>query len=552
MVVLETDKKTLLGYVGRDITDEELEETLFSMGFELEKADDGKLRIEITPERVDMISVQGCARALRQYLGIEPGLKKYEVRPSGIEIFIDESVKNVRPYTVAAVVRGIEFNDERIKEIIWLQEKLHDTYARGRKQAAIGIYPLEPITPPIRYYAEAPEKIRFVPLGAEEPMTGREILEKHPTGIKYAHLLQGKEKYPLFVDAEGKVLSMPPIINSRDLGMVTEDTRNVFVECSGHDLKKLNTVLNVIVTSLADMGGRIESVRVHAYGQGYSPPDLSPWKMTLDSDQLERWSGIRLSAAEMKPLLERMGYDAEEISSTEVEVSIPAYRADVLHPVDIIDDVLRAYGFDNIPEKISNLMTVGGLTKDTVLSEDVREIMTGMGFQEALTLALTSTEDQYHKMNVEEGPHVRLTERKEKSINMVRTWVLPELMKVLQSNRSKPFPQRVFEVGYVVIPDSSSDTLAKNELRLAAVISDDKANYSDAKAVLEMLCRVMGWELALNETGHGSFIPGRTAKILLNGKECGIIGEVHPQVLENYGLEHPASAFEISLQQFIT
>ncbi len=548
MVMLETDYNTLLKYVGRKISVEELEEVLFKMGFELEQAEEDIVRIDITPERIDMLSVQGCARAIRQYLGIDPGLKKYDVRPSGIEIFIDESVRDVRPYTVAAVVKGIKFDDEKIKELIWLQEKVHETYARGRVQAAIGVYPLDPITPPIKYYAEDSEKIRFVPLGAEKEMTGSQVLREHPTGVKYAHLLKGEKKYPVFTDAKGKVLSMPPIINSEELGKVTEKTQDVFIECSGSNLTKLNLVLNLLVTSLADMGGKIESVRVHAYGQGYSTPNLTPWKITVDSTQVEKWSGIQLNAEEMKNLLERMGYSADVVSEEEVEVGVPAYRADVLHPVDIIDDLLRAYGFDNIPARLGNVMTVGGIIQETKKADDVREILTGLGFQEAITLALTSKEEQYQKMGVQEEPHVSLQEQKEKSINMVRTWLLPELMKVLQNNRSKPFPQRVFEVGDVVIPDNSSDTLAKNQQKVACVISHDKANYSEAKSVLENLAKAMNWNVKLEEEAHGSMIQGRTAAVFLNGKKRGVIGEIHPSVIENFELEHPVSGFELILE----
>lgn len=281
MVTLDTSFNELKKHLGKEISEEELDGVLFDMGMELEDVQGDEIKIGITPDRVDMLSLHGAARALNAYLGAHPGMPKFHVEHSSLKIFIDKSVEEVRPYTIAAVVEGLHFTDEKIKEMIWVQEKLHQTFARGRKKAAIGIYPLEKIVPPIDYLADAPENIRFKPLGAEGEMNGNQILEEHPTGKEYAHLLEGFEKYPFFRDSEGNILSMPPIINSELTGRVTEETKEVFIECSGSDFNSLKILLNIIVSMFQDMGGKIKSVELNYGEKKIITPDFAPEYRTI-------------------------------------------------------------------------------------------------------------------------------------------------------------------------------------------------------------------------------------------------------------------------------
>src|SRR3989344_4866470 len=222
MVILETTFKELNKSVGKKLAKQELDEILFNLGFELETVENDNIKVEITPDRPDLLSTQGLARLLKAYLGIKPGLQEYKIKKSNFKIIVDKSVEKIRPYTVAAIIKNLNLDYEKIKEIINIQEKLHNTFARKRKKTSIGIYPLENISPPITYLAEKSDKIKFVPLDFEKELTGKEILEKHPTGIKYADLLKSYDKYPIFVDSKNKVLSMPPIINSQELGKVND------------------------------------------------------------------------------------------------------------------------------------------------------------------------------------------------------------------------------------------------------------------------------------------------------------------------------------------
>jgi len=259
--------------------------------------------VEIFPNRPDMLSEQGFARAFSSFIGVNTGLRKYNIQASQYKVLIDASVQQVRPYTACAVVKNVELDEERIREIIQIQEKLHGTYGRNRKKCAIGVYPLEKITFPITYKADLPEKIVFQPLDGEKKMTGKEILTNHKTGKEFAHLLQSYEKYPFFIDAQKEILSMPPIINSENVGRVTVQTTDLFIECSGFDFPTLSTCLNIIVTALADMGGNIYAVGLSYGKETKKTPDLTPSSMRLDHKYVNKMLGLMLSEKEIASLL---------------------------------------------------------------------------------------------------------------------------------------------------------------------------------------------------------------------------------------------------------
>jgi phenylalanyl-tRNA synthetase beta chain len=551
MVTFDIDFKELKTALGKEISEEELENVLFDMGMELEEAQGDELKIGITPDRPDMLSLHGLARALKAYMNLFPGMPKFHVTHSGVKIFIDKSVEEVRPYTVAAVVDNLHFNDEKIKEIIWVQEKLHQTFARGRKKAAIGIYPLEKITSPIDYLAQEPKNIIFQPLGADREMTGEEILNEHPTGKEYAHLLEGYKKYPFFRDAEQNILSMPPIINSERTGRVTEETKSVFIECSGSDLNALKTLLNIIVAMFQDIGGEIKSVELNYPDKKIMTPDFTPEYKTIYVKNINKVIGTELSAEECRKLLERMMYDVEIKNKDVLEVSIPAIRSDIWHEIDVIDDVARAYGFNNMEPTMTLVSTTGSLLKETSSEGVIKNLIAGLGYNQAFTLALTSEEEQFAKMNIKEKEHIRLGSAAEKSLNMIRCWLTPELIKFLSNNRSKPYPQKVFEINDVIIPNHEKDNLSENVKKISCLTTHSTASFTEIKQVFEYLMNTFNISYKLEDSTHGSFIAGRQAEVFVDNKKRGIFGEINPQVLENWGIEMPMAALELDFDIFM-
>jgi len=549
MVILETTFKELNKSVGKKLAKQELDEILFNLGFELETVENDNIKVEITPDRPDLLSTQGLARLLKAYLGIKPGLQEYKIKKSNFKIIVDKSVEKIRPYTVAAIIKNLNLDYEKIKEIINIQEKLHNTFARKRKKTSIGIYPLENIVFPIKYLAKSPDEIKFQPLEYSEELTGREILTKHPTGIKYSELLKNYDKYPIFIDSRNKILSMPPIINSVELGKVNEKTKDVFIECSGHDLNASEQVLNLIVTTLADMGGEIQSVEITYNTKKIITPNLNPEKREIKLNDVNKILGLKLNSKEVANLLKKMNYGITKISKDALSILVPKYRVDVWHDIDIIDDIARSYGFNKMIPTLSNVPSIAETLPEHDFQDNLREILVGLGFIESFTLSLTNKDDQFKKMNIKEFPYMKLGNVKETSINMVRVWILPEIIKLLVNNRNKEHPQKIFEINDVVIPDEKEDIKCKNITKLSCVIAHEKTNFTEIKQVIDYLAKVLNANLILKELKHDSFIEGRCAKIFFNDKEIGFLGEINPKVLENFELEVPVSAFEINIEK---
>lgn len=253
MTILTLNKRELEKKVGK--LTEKLKEEITNMGTPVDDETDEELMIEVFPNRPDLLSFQTFSRSLNNYLG-KTKITKYSIEKpqKDYKVVIDKSVKKVRPYTVCAIVKGLRLDDQKIKDIIDIQEKLHLTIGRKRKKLAIGIYPLDKIDLPIKFEAKKPSEIKFRPLEYPSEITGAQILRQHPAGRDYADLLKGEEVYPIFTDANGQILSMPPIINSHETGRVLEETKEVFIECSGFNLHYLNKTLNILVTALAEMG----------------------------------------------------------------------------------------------------------------------------------------------------------------------------------------------------------------------------------------------------------------------------------------------------------
>ena len=536
MPTITIKRKELDKLLGKKYPASFLKDRISMLGTDLEKLDNEEIIVEVFPNRPDMLSAQGLARALKSFISLEKGLKEYKVKDSKEHVYVEKSVKDIRPYTACAVVKGIHFDDEKIREIIQIQEKLHVTYGRNRRKVAIGIYPYEKIKPPIYFRALPPEKIKFRPLEADREMTALEILQYHPTGREYAHLLEGKKKFPIFVDSQGKILSMPPIINSHDTGKVTEQTRDVFIECSGFDFEVLKKCLNIIVTSLADMQGEIYAMTLHYGNKTYRTPDLKPEKMKINRNYINKILGLNLNEKQLKDCLERMGYAYKNGT-----VLIPAYRTDILHQIDLAEDVAIAYGYENFKPELPEIATIASDDVMYNFERKIAEILIGLGLQEVSTYHLVS-ENTNEKMNLNQQL-VKLENSKSEEHCCLRSWLVPNLLSVLEVNKTNDYPQNIFEIGTVFKKDLTEIR------RLAAVTCHSKANFTEIKQIFESLLRSLDLSYEIRETEHGSFIPGRVGRISVKGKDVAYIGEIHPAVLENYSLEMPVAAFELNLTE---
>ena len=513
------------------------------------------VRIDLLPVRPDMLDAAGLARALRGSLEIETGLREWQTKPSGYAVEVKPGMDEIRPHIVAAVVRGLELDDESLRMLMKMQENLHWALGRDRRRASIGVYDLGTVKPGFAFRPVEPDELKFVPLFGlpDDPkaeLTPREVLERHPKGTEYAHLLKDMTAYPLLVDSEDRVLSMPPIINS-DGTKVAADTTDVFIDVTGPDRNAITRSLNVLVGALGDMGGEIETVEVrYPDGRTETTPDLGPGEMTIEPAEANRVLGLGLDAKETARCLEKLRYGAT-VDGDRVNVLVPAYRSDILHAQDVIEDVGIGYGFTNIEPRLVPTMTVSRPHPVEEVSEAARRVMNGMGILEVMTGVLTSERVQFELMRLEEKPHVTLANPATVEQTMARTSLVPGLLAVLRENSTREMPQQIYECDDVMEPDPEAETGVRTYRRLAAALCGPKASFADGRALISALARELGVEPSFSGNEHPSFIPGRYAEVRTgSGEECrpwGVLGEVHPEVLVGFAITQPVTVFEVGL-----
>ena len=505
--------------------------------------------------RPDLWSVEGLSRALRGYIGQEKGIKTYSLGESSVEINVNSKLFGIRPYICCSIVKDIHLSDNVIKGIMHLQEKLDQTHGRNRQKTSIGIYNLDLIKPPVEYTAVKPTEVSFVPLGFSEKMSLDEILEQHPKGIEYGHIVKRNSLYPMLFDSEGKVLSFPPIINSNDLGKITEESRNLLVEVTGTLHKTVLNTLNLVTLALIDRGGKASSTTIkYPAGTEYIEskvitPNFSNRRIELSVQETNKLLGLNLGATEIADLLGTAGLDIEKITPNCLTVLIPCYREDIMHQVDIIEDVSIAYGYNNIKPLWRELPTTGKAETDQQLINTARELMVGLGYQEVLNNTLTNQETLFQKMNTPPTKLVELANPKVNTMTCLRNWLLPSLMEFLSVNQSVEFPQKIFELGKVTLLAETKETRTIDENWLSAVTTHPNANFSEIKSALDSFMTNLGVEWQIKEANHPSFMEGRVGEITVEGKNVGFVGEINPAVLQSWKLENPAAAFQLNFQK---
>jgi len=574
MPVVDIDTDELRGLTGRtDTTDEEFKEDLFGLGLEFEgETDDDLLQFEFAPDRLDRLSVEGVARSLRYHYGDDRGVYVPEANDPEWTIEVDDSVPGERPYVTGAVIRGVDLDEGALESLIQLQEKLHATMGRGRAKGAIGIHDLamlkgaplqEGSEPSITYRGVEPDGDTFVPLDANDELTPAAVLDEHDTGRTYADLVADLDRYPAIYDELG-LFSFPPVINGKRTE-VTTGSRELFVELTGTDQWTIDRMCNIVCYALSARGATIEEVEVNyadgatspsEYGAELVRPNLDVDEKAVTHDRIETLLGVDFEPEAVVDCFERAGLDASYTLDEDVtyEVSIPPYRVDVLHPLDLVDDVGRAYGFDELEPRYPDVGTVGGRHERSRLEDAVRTSLVGLGFEDLLNFHMTSGTENYDRMNVESGSAVfgggepvEITEPYSEEYTQLRTWALPSLVLLLERNTHNAYPQDVAEVGFVAERDDSENTNVAERRHVAGAVARRDASYEAAKGRLQAVCDDFGAALETPRTEHPSFIDGRTAAVEIDGERVGVIGEVHPAVLVEHDLEVPVAAFEFDL-----
>ena len=430
--------------------------------------------------------------------------------------------------------------------MIQLQEKVDGTHGRKRKEASTGIYDYDKIKGNIRYYGAKPHEKKFVPLEYKVEMDLDEILESHPKGKEYGHLLKGYRTYPLFEDSEGNILSMPPIINSNYSGKVTEKTKNLFIEVSGYNLEIITTGLKVMVMALADRGGKVETVTIiDSNGTKSISPEFGTKKISFDVDYFNKISGLGLSAKQMVSLIERSGMNGK-IKGKKLEVEYPDYRLDIIHPVDVIEDMIIAYGYNKIEPKKVEMTVVGEELPERLFLDKVRDVCVGLGLQEILTFNLTSKEKQGKKILLKNESTVEIANPVSSNWQVMRKKLMPELLEFLSKNQHAEYPQKIFEVGTALSLDPKNELGVRQTYNLCIALTDPRSNFTTIKSVLDAVTNNLGLKYTMKEANLPFLQKGKLGEVKI-GNLKGFIGEVNQETLANFGLDKKTVVLELEM-----
>ena len=536
MPVINIDLDDLNRMLDDPISADDFSKIIIQIGADPDEINDKEAMVEFFPDRPDLLSTEGVARAVRAFTEQKLGLIDYKTLPATTHMTVSPEVLNIRPFVLGGIVRGIKLDNIAIKSLMELQEKLHVTLGRKRKKVSIGIHDLSKLKGPFKYGTCSPHEPAFVPLQKDYEMTPEEILKEHPKGIEYAHLLEDFEKYPLITDSKGEVASLPPIINGA-LTTITDETTEILIDVTGLDGDVVEDCLNIVAAALVERGGEIEQLDIRYPTGKRIVPNMKPEIHKIDNNYVIDLLGYDPGNFDIFKAFRKCAMESD-LKDEIWSVSVPAYRADILHPIDLLEEIAIGIGYDNIPENLPKETRFGEVLNSKKLERKCREIMLGIGFQEAMTLTLTSTKILHSNTGRMEDGVATVSNPVTEDYHMLRSSILPNLLELLVSNKHRELPQRIFEIGQVVKEHSNCISLAWIELA-------SKATFSRSKAINETITKRLGISGDYKETDDPLFISGRGAQITTDEFKL-VFGEINPKTLEKFELFYPAFGGEIS------
>ena len=591
MPTVIVNRDALFKAIGQTFTDEEFDNLCFEFGIELDEVTSEKemfqneqkkegdhlssevlYKIEVAANRYDLLCLEGLALALRIFLEKQkmPEIKPLNVLPEEErQLIVYDSVNEVRPVGLSAILRDINFTNETLKGFMDLQDKLHNNICRGRKLVSMGTHDLDTVKGPFTYRALSPEKIHFVPLNREEEVNGdglMSILKEDPKLGKYLYLLEGKQKYPVMMDSNGVIMSLPPIINSQHTKM-TLNTHNVLIDVTGLDYTKCEIVLNTLIAMFSIYSKTpftVEEIKVvnQKTGEGKIYPDLTPRIFKTDIKYLKTISGITdIVPEKMVQLLEKMELKAKVLNSNELEVSAPITRSDILHPCDIAEDLAISYGYNNIKKELTKTKTHGQQQPYNKLADLFRNEMSMGGYVEFLTMALLSHKDMFTNMLKDEKDEktAQILYSKTKEFEYIRSSLIPGILKSIEGNKANQLPFKIFEIADVVLVDKSNEVGACNRRKLCFAYANTSSALEIVQGMVDLLMKKIGLifnydkdinkKYTIKKSNNPIFFEDRQAEIFIQDNiNIGIYGIIHPKVLKNFGIKNPVTLCEIDLQ----
>ena len=586
MPKIEVNEKafyTLAGRPGGWKSKDEFEEALTCAKAELDEDSDKNLppeertlKIELNDtNRPDLWGTAGCARQLKVYSDSKIPMYSFfsregDLKKASKKIKVEASVKQVRPYLTGFVASGKAITDPMLKDMIQTQEKLAWNFGRKRKSISMGLYRTALINWHIIYKGVDPDSVSFTPLqspaweGANSPLTLREILKQHPKGKEFAFILENEPVHPLLTDSKGFILSYPPIINSNDLGAVQVGDSEIFVELTGTDMPSLVLSASIVACDLADNGFTIEPVEIEydfdtPFGRKIVTPFYFQEPVFCSLSRVEKFLGEKLNADECVNALARMGVNAEKAEAVErgqegktgvpgVRAFPPPYRNDFLHAADVVEDIMIGRSLSSFKAERPSDATIGRLLPITLFSRQVKELFIGMGYQEMIYNYLGSKKDLVENMRCGGSKTIRIFNPMTENYEYVRDSIIASLMTSESISGRSVYPHKIFETGKIAWLDEDENCKSATRQFAGFLHAGSDANFNTAAGELQTLFYYLSCEYEVQESDDPRFIPGRTAAVIYSGKKIGVFGEIHPEVLENWGVTVPCTAGEIDLE----
>ncbi len=574
MPKIEVNEKLFFQMVGQKYDYDTLEKKLTCGKAELDEKPDMSvpedqrvIKIELNDtNRPDLWSTNGVARQLRLHNGgTTVDYSKFLSREGDLKdsrnltVTVDPELKDIRPYMVAFMIEGKAIDEPMLLDIIQTQEKLAWNFGRKRKSLSMGLYRASQIKWPVHYKAVDPDNTSFIPLTFEKPLTCRQILTEHPKGKDYGWILENFKKFPLLTDDAGEVMSMAPVINSATLGAVQVGDKDLMVELTGDNMANLLLAANIVACDFADCGYTIHPIRVdHPYDTGFGKSVCAPFYFQQPAKavlkNVNKLLGSDFSKEQVVKALEVMGNKVEaKDADGDVEFTVyPApYRNDFLHEVDIIEDVMIGIGLDNFKPAKPNDFTIGRLMPLTLFSRQAKNIMVGLGYQEMIFNYLGSKKDYIERMGIDDSKIIEVSNPMSENYQFVRPSIIPSLLRAESGSANAIFPHKIFEIGKVAYLCDEENTGTRTRQSLGFMTASSNANFNSAASEVSSLLYFLDHEYKVAESDDPRFIPGRQAAIIINGKQAGIFGEIHPQVLENWSITVPCVAGEIDVEELM-
>lgn len=595
MPTISVNKKQLFELLGKNYTNEEFDEICFEFGVELDEdtteealknGEEPELKIEIGANRYDLLCIEGIAQSLNEFLG-RAETPEYKLSKPTTKLYIEEPTSQIRSYACAAILRNLTFTEANYASFISLQDKLHSNLCRNRTLVAIGTHDLDTIKGPFHYRAQKPTDIKFVPLNQTKEYNGAELIElykqpeqKNNLG-RFVHIIENSPVYPVIYDDNGVVCSLPPLINSEH-SKITLDTKNVFIEVTATDRTKAEIVLEQIVAMFSRYCAEqftVEPVEIVSEHNNESriTPNVKPRTMDVKVDYINSCLGLTLSPEEISKYLKKLSLKATPSAEDKniLHVDIPITRSDILHPCDIMEDAAIGYGYNSLPKgnQLSNANFVASPLPINKISDILRIASSQASWLEVLPLTLCSHDENFKNLRIEDDntKAVKLANPKTLEYQVVRTSLLPGILKTVKENRKHSLPIKVFETGDIVLKDDKLERKAFNQRHWGAIYVGKTASFEIIQGLLGKIMQTFRtqWlpDYGANSTGRGywiekdeslkTYFPGRGAKIMFRhkegeqAKEIGHIGVLHPEVMINFDIPYAGSYVELNAEAFL-